>query len=132
MASGGVSVAVGTDIVEVERIGAAIKKFGNAFLAKVFTADELAHCAKLASGHPSLAARFAAKEAFSKALATGIGIGSPLKWQDVSVQSQVSGAPEMILSPKASNLMEQRGFRRVNVSLAHSKMLAQAVVILTT
>ncbi|MDR2435976.1 MAG: holo-ACP synthase [Puniceicoccales bacterium] len=132
MTNGDIRVAVGTDIVEVERIGAAIKRFRNAFLAKVFTADELAHCAKSAICHPSLAARFAAKEAFSKALATGIGIGSPLKWQDVSVQSQASGAPEIILSPSAGDLMERRGFSRVSVSLAHSKMLAQAVVILTS
>jgi holo-[acyl-carrier protein] synthase len=120
------------DIVDVERIKIAIKKFGNVFLSKVFTTNELAYCEKLTAGHLSLAARFAAKEAFSKALATGIGIGSPLKWQDVSVQSKNFGAPEITLSPKGSDLMVQRGFKHIKVSLAHSKMLAQAIVILTS
>jgi holo-[acyl-carrier protein] synthase len=132
MMHGNAAVSIGTDIVDVELIEAAIKKFGDAFPARVFTASELEYCTKLVAGHLSLAARFAAKEAFSKALATGIGIGNPLKWQDVSVQNQASGAPEIILSPGASDLMERRGFGHVKVSLTHSKMLAQAVVILTS
>jgi holo-[acyl-carrier protein] synthase len=80
MINGNAAVSIGTDIVDVERIEVVIKKFGDAFLARVFTASELEYCTKLVAGHLSLAARFAAKEALSKALATGIGICSPLKW----------------------------------------------------
>ncbi|MDR3274266.1 MAG: holo-ACP synthase [Puniceicoccales bacterium] len=123
------SISIGTDIVEVERLRAAVKRFGNAFLGKIFTENELAYCS---TNYCSLAARFAAKEAFSKALGIGIGIGSPLKWQDVSVQNQAFGAPEIILSAKANGIMEQHGSKFAKVSLSHTKTLAQAVVILSS
>ncbi|MDR0680084.1 MAG: holo-ACP synthase [Puniceicoccales bacterium] len=125
------NTAIGTDIVEVGRLHAAVKRFGDVFLSKIFTEDELAYCFGLSMSYCSLAVRFAAKEAFSKALGIGIGIGSPMKWNDVSVQNHSSGAPEIALSAKAKDLMKRCGFKFAKVSLSHTKTLAQAVVILT-
>ena len=131
MANTHTNAAIGTDIVDVERLHAAVKRFGDAFLSKIFTENELVYCLGLSINYRSLAARFAAKEAFSKALGMGIGMGSALKWNDVSVQNHPSGAPEIVLSAKANNLMKRRGFKFAKVSLSHTKTLAQAVVILT-
>jgi holo-[acyl-carrier protein] synthase len=126
----GANIAIGTDIVDVRRVRTAIEKFGNIFLAKIFTEAELAYCVSAAATYCSLSARFAAKEAFSKAIGTGIGIGSALKWHDVAVQNQPIGIPKIILTPKATGIMKQHGFKIAKVSLSHTKTLAQAVVIL--
>jgi holo-[acyl-carrier protein] synthase len=126
----GTNVAIGTDIIDVERLQTAVKRFGGAFLAKVFTEAELKYCTGIRANYCSLSARFAAKEAFSKALGSGIGIGSALKWHDVAVQNQASGAPAMVLAPNAIDIMGQQGFKTAKVSLSHTKTLAQAVVVL--
>jgi holo-[acyl-carrier protein] synthase len=125
------NVAIGTDIIDIERLQTAVKRFGGAFLAKVFSKMELEYCTNVKKiNYCSLSARFAAKEAFSKALGIGIGIGSALKWYDVAVQNQANGAPTMALPPKVIDIMGQRGFKTVRVSLSHTKTLAQAVVVL--
>lgn len=122
------NISVGTDIVEISRIGQAIARFGRSFLEKIFTASEIEYCSTLANHNQSFAARFAAKEAFSKALE--VGIGKQLGWRDVSVQNTISGKPTLILSPAAQNLMKNFRFRAAKISLSHTKTLAQAVVIL--
>ncbi len=123
-------ISVGTDIVDIYRINDAISKFSNRFLKKIFTEYELKYCTNNYINVQSLAARFAAKEAFSKALGIGIGIGSLLKWHDVSVKNTNSGQPEIKLSENAANLVKKYGFNSTKISLSHTKTLAQAVVIL--
>lgn len=123
-------LAIGTDIVDIQRIQCAILKFGNKFLKKVFTQNELQYCFNTSKKYHSLAVRFSAKEAFSKALGIGIGAGSLLKWHDISVENSRSGKPIIILSDGASQLMRENDFNSAKVSLSHTKTLAQAVVIL--
>ncbi|MDR1256102.1 MAG: holo-ACP synthase [Puniceicoccales bacterium] len=132
MGNAHINTSIGADIIDVERLRAAVGRFGAVFLAKIFTEDELAYCSGTALNYCSLSARFAAKEAFSKALGLGIGIGSPMKWKDVSIKSRASGAPEIVLSAKAADIMGRCGFKFAKVSLSHTKTLAQAIVILTS
>jgi holo-[acyl-carrier protein] synthase len=124
------NMAVGADIVDVGRVRSAIEKFGGAFLEKIFTEVERRYCIDTRPDYCSLSARFAAKEAFSKALGVGIGIGSTLKWHDVAVQNLDSGTPTIVLTEKAVDAMNLLGFKTALVSLSHTKTLAQAVVLL--
>ncbi|MDR1401749.1 MAG: holo-ACP synthase [Puniceicoccales bacterium] len=121
-------IALGTDIVDTERISAAFKKFGKVFLGKIFTGDEIAYCMQSTNPANGLAARFAAKEAFSKAL--GTGFGKNLCWKDVSVGKKTSGEPHIVLSERGKILMKNLGFSQIKISIAHTKTLAHAVVLL--
>ncbi|MDR1433052.1 MAG: holo-ACP synthase [Puniceicoccales bacterium] len=123
-----VDISIGTDIVETERIAAMIKKFGDAFLSKIFTGDEIAYCKRTANPPMGFAARFAAKEAFAKAL--GTGIGKNLCWKDVAIGKKSSGEPYLVLSKSVEAAMGNFGFSEAKVSISHTKTLAQAVVVL--
>ncbi|HKB89008.1 MAG TPA: holo-ACP synthase, partial [Opitutaceae bacterium] len=80
---GGILIGLGCDIIEVERIRGVLERQGERFLKRVFTDEEKAYCLSLKHPHKHLAARFAAKEAVSKAFSTGIG--AELSWTSVSV-----------------------------------------------
>ncbi|MEY3900802.1 MAG: holo-[acyl-carrier-protein] synthase, partial [Pseudomonadota bacterium] len=122
-----VDIRVGTDIVEIERIGKSIRK--EAFVNKVFATVEIDYCQQKAKPEASFAARFAAKEAFFKALGTGLyteGMGP----QDVWVENDASGRPYLKLSMAAQNIVNQRGGQcKIDVSLAHDGPLAIATVV---
>lgn len=117
---------LGHDLVEIGRIAAAITK-NERFIKRILTEAEWAQCQEKGSPAASAAVRFAAKEACSKALGTGIG---PISWLDMEIISQASGQPELILSGKAHLLAVQMGVTEVQVSLSHTKDYASAVVIL--
>jgi len=121
-------IRVGTDVVEIERVGKSIRK--EAFVNKVFAAVEIDYCRQKAKPEASFAARFAAKEAFFKALGTGLyteGMGP----QDVWVENDASGRPYLKLSMAAQNIVNQRGGQcKIDVSLAHDGPLAIATVVL--
>lgn len=121
-------ISLGTDIVETERIGRLVRKFGDAFLLKIFTADEIIYCRRMANPVLGFAARFAAKEALAKAL--GTGIGKNLRWKDVAIGKKSSGEPYVILSESAEATLGNFGFSAVKVSISHTKTLAQAIVVL--
>ncbi|MDR0693515.1 MAG: holo-ACP synthase [Puniceicoccales bacterium] len=89
---------------------------------------EIAYCKQTARPANSFAARFATKEAFSKAL--GTGIGKNVGWKDISVGKKSSGEPYIILSEKGKNKIEALGISSMKVSISHTKTLAQAVVML--
>jgi len=125
---GGQVVAVGIDLVEIARIRSAHQKHGAAFLDKIFTPAEQAYCLAKANPYPSLAARFAAKEAMSKALGTGIGADFLLT--SLSVHSHETGEPVPMLDAKAQASMERKGATKVLLSLTHTDDLAQAFVVL--
>lgn len=122
------TVSIGTDIVDVSRIKRVVSRFGEAFLNKIFTSTEIEYCIHSAHRYQSLAARFAAKEAFAKAV--GSGIGAMLAWHDVEVKNVFNGQPQLELSERARLLMKRLGFCTAKISLSHTKTLAQAVVIL--
>lgn len=116
---------VGIDVVEIRRIEEMISHWGPRFTKRVFTEEELSDSADRADRAASLAARFAAKEAFAKAL--GTGWDSNFNWQDFSIRKQASGQPTAILS--ASMRKRLLGVR-ILVSLSHSDTHAVAVVVL--
>ena len=119
---------LGMDMVRIDRVWALLQRKGDRALARLFTPAEAERCR--ASRHPpeSFAARFAAKEAFFKALGTGWGIGGA--WTEVEVVASRAGAPTLRLAGLAARLAEERGVVRIHLTLTHSDDTAAAVVIL--
>ncbi len=121
-------LGTGIDIIEVDRIRASYEKFGDRFLNRILHPAEISYCLSHKDPAPFLAARFAAKEAISKAF--GTGIGSKLGWQDMEVGRRESGEPFVILHPRGLELLEERGGRAILLSLSHTASHATAVAIL--
>jgi holo-[acyl-carrier protein] synthase len=118
-------IGIGTDIIEVERVARAISK--EAFKKKVFSEREIAYC-ESQKKEESFAARFAAKEAFFKALGTGWRDGMGIT--EVEILNDELGKPEIFLSGKAKEVFEQKGGTHIHLSLSHVKTQAIAFVIL--
>jgi holo-[acyl-carrier protein] synthase len=121
-------LGVGIDIIEVARVQLSYEKFGGRFLTRILRPEEIAYCLSHKIPAPFLAARFAAKEAISKAF--GTGIGAQLGWQDMEVGRKASGEPFVILHDKGQKLLRERGGRAVLISLSHTQNYATAVAIL--
>lgn len=121
-------LGIGIDIIEVARIAASHEKFGERFLNRVLRPDEIRYCLSHRVPAPFLAARFAAKEAISKAF--GTGIGAQLGWQDMEICRKDSGEPYVVLHGNGLKLLEARRARAVLVSLSHTQAHAAAVAIL--
>lgn len=115
---------IGIDVVEVRRIEDAIGKLGDAFLDRLFTAREREYCGKQKRPALHYAARFAAKEAVSKAL--GTGIGGQAGWLEMEVERKESGAPKMGFTGNAADFLASAGITEVQVSLSHAKEYAAA------
>ncbi len=116
----------GVDLIEVERVEAAIERYGERFLTRVFTESELVYC----RGRPHLlAARFAAKEAVSKLLGVGIQHRDGVDWREIQVVSDKRGKPSVQLSGKAARLANELGLHSFAVSLSHSREHAIAMVV---
>lgn len=119
------STRVGVDLVEISRIARACDRWGDRFLARVYTPTEQAD----SRGRPAaLAARFAAKEAAAKALGVGIG---PVSWHSIEVLVGARGRPLLRLLGPAADLASRLGIRQADVSLSDTSEYALAVVILT-
>lgn len=121
-------LGTGIDIIEVERIEAAHKRFGDRFVERILRPAELAYCFSHKSPGPFLAARFAGKEAISKAF--GTGVGAQLGWQDMEICRKESGEPYVVLHGKGQALLVSRGGRTVHISLSHTEKHAAAMAIL--
>ena len=121
-------VGTGVDIAEVARIRDAVSRFGERFLKRVFTPEEIHYCTSKANSEERLAARFAAKEAAMKAIGTGLRHG--VTWQDVEVVRQLGGRPGLRLSGKAAEFAAALGCQRIHLSLSHTEDQAIAHVIL--
>jgi holo-[acyl-carrier protein] synthase len=120
-------MVLGVDLIEIERVERALARFGDRFLERVFTPAEVMYSqGKL----PELAARFAAKEAVSKALGVGMRMLSPagIDWRDVEVAADRQGKPLLQLHGRAAKRAQQLGLARWEVSLSHSRDLAIALV----
>ena len=122
-------ITCGTDIIEIDRIKEDIEHIGKAFIDRIFTEKEIQYCeSKKSQKYQHYAARFAAKEAFSKALGTGI-TGFSLK--DVFITNDENGKPELNIQNHAKSVLENRfGECKVLVSLSHEKEFAIAFVII--
>lgn len=121
-------LGIGIDIIEVGRIQASYERFGERFLNRILHPNEISYCLSHKAPGPFLAARFAAKEAISKAF--GTGIGAELGWQDMEVGRKPSGEPFVILHGPGEKLLQARGARAVRISLSHTQAHATAVAIL--
>lgn len=113
----------GVDLIEVERIRQAIEKHGARFLARIYTPQELAQVGERA---PSLAARWAAKEAVAKALGTGIG---DVEWVEIEILRGPNKEPVLHLHGNAQRLAEQHGLTNWSISLSHTHEHAIAMVV---
>jgi holo-[acyl-carrier protein] synthase len=121
-------LGIGIDIIEVGRIEKSYERFGGRFLDRILLPDEISYCLSHKAPGPFLAARFAAKEAISKAF--GTGIGAQLGWQDMEVRRKESGEPFVILHGNGARLLQERQARTVLISLSHTQSHAAAVAIL--
>ena len=121
-------LGVGIDIIEVARIRASHEKFGERFLQRILLPDEIDYCLSFKFPAPHLAARFAAKEAISKAF--GTGIGRFLSWQDMEVARKETGEPFVVLHGGGQKLLKDRGGRTVHLSISHTEFYAAVVAIL--
>jgi len=121
---------IGSDIVSVQRIREAAERHGRRFLDRIFTAAELAYSRGKAREFEHLAARFAAKEALTKALGTGVSGGVLLS--DAEVRNNAEGKPEMVLHGRAREGADALGVRRIHLTLSHADLYAVAFVVLET
>ncbi|MBK8902713.1 MAG: holo-ACP synthase [Anaerolineaceae bacterium] len=116
-------LAVGVDMIEIARIERGIQRHGDRFLQRFFTGQEIAYC----NGRiPSLAGRFAVKEAVSKALGTGIG---DISWTDVEVVCDGRGKPQLVLHNQANTLAANQGLTQWDISLSHTDTHAIGFVV---
>lgn len=118
-------IGVGTDFVEIDRVRKAIEK-NEHFLERVFTEQEISCCNRKANKWQSFAARFAAKEAVSKAFGTGLGA---MGLTNIEVLNKASGQPEVHLYGAAKELAEENSVRCVHISLSHSELYAMATAV---
>ncbi len=109
-------IAIGTDILRVDRIDDVVGRLGDRFVQRILTPEEQAEYHASALPNRLLAKRFAAKEAIAKALGTGIGRG--VSWQDIRIDHDDNGAPLPVLSGGALQRARSRGATRVELSLA--------------
>jgi holo-[acyl-carrier protein] synthase len=119
---------VGTDLIEIARIERALERFGERFARKILCAPELERFR--AHRHPAayLAKRFAAKEAFTKAL--GTGIHAPANWHGVWVNNLRSGRPVLEFSEALAALLKERRITRAHLTITDERAMACATVIL--
>lgn len=118
----------GIDIVEIGRFERFVRENNFALLERLFTKNERAFCSNRKKIAECYATRFAAKEAFLKALGTGLREG--ISWSDIEVVSDALGKPELRLSGRAEELFRERGFSSCFLSLSHDGGIAAAMVLL--
>jgi holo-[acyl-carrier protein] synthase len=120
-------VGLGTDIVEITRIGQMIERHGELFLQRFYTEEEIRYCQKRREAMQHYAGRWAAKEADMKTLGTGFtrGVG----WQDIEVVTLKSGQPVIKLSGGAREFATQRGIDDVLITISHCRAYATATAV---
>ncbi len=128
-------IGVGIDIVNINRIQKAVSTFGNKFEARIFTVGEIMIANQ--KTNPAIkisyyAKRFAAKEAFSKAI--GLGIGRGINFTDIEIINDVNGKPKIKLATKAKQFLQKylnQNNIKIDLSMADEKEIAQAIVIVS-
>ena len=123
---------IGTDIININRIGKILKKNGNKFKKRIFSKKEIFYCENKKNSIPYYAKRFAAKEAFSKAL--GLGIRKGINLKDIEVSNNIYGKPSIFIKGNVAIFLKKklRGKRyKIYLSLSDDKPWAQATVIIS-
>jgi holo-[acyl-carrier protein] synthase len=123
-----VILGIGTDIVEIARIGRSVERHPERFTKRIYTEAEIAYCLRFKRSAQHFAGRWAAKEAAGKALGTGI-FGS-VRFRDIEVVNDERGKPVLTFSGRAGKLASAMGAARLHVSIAHSDSHATAVVLI--
>ena len=123
------TIAIGTDIVEIQRIASALERQGDKFVQRILTESEIVEYQARGNSVAFLAKRFAAKEAVAKALGTGIGRG--ISFQHMIVSNNSEGAPQAELQANAAERLKQLGGNNVLLSLSDEKNYALAYVAIT-
>jgi len=119
-------IGIGTDIIEISRIKSSIEKYGDRFLNRIFTETEIKYCESFkGTKYLHYAARFAAKESFSKAIGTGITKG--FKFKEIGIRNEKTGKPIVELS---GGLSEKWGQYIIQVSLTHTEENAVAYLVI--
>lgn len=120
-------VGVGTDIVEIVRIGEMIERHGELFLQRVYTEQEIRYCQQRKESIQHYAGRWAAKEAVMKTLGTGFtkGVG----WKDIEVCNEKSGQPLILLTGGAARVATGLGIGSVLITISHCRAYATATAI---
>lgn len=113
------------DMVDIDRIARAVEN--RRFVERVYTPEEAVYC-RGRDGAAAFAARFAAKEAFLKALGTGLAAG--ITWQDIEVRRAENGRPSLTITGRAGEIMEQQGVRHAHLTMTHTATTAAATVVL--
>ncbi len=119
---------IGIDIIQIARLREAVEKWGERFLRRVFTENEIAHCFKKRDPYPSLSVRFAAKEAFIKA----IGSRESSPWTDIEVSNDTRGKPTIRGRGRLEIFLRENSVRHAHLSLSHEKEYGIACVVLET
>jgi holo-[acyl-carrier protein] synthase len=119
---------IGVDIVETVRIELSLQRFGDRFLKRVFTEREIEYCQSMKFPARHFAARFAAKEAVSKAF--GTGIGKSMGWKDIEVRRKATGEPFAVLHDGAREMANRIRVVEAMISLSHSDHYAVANAVL--
>ncbi|HNW60681.1 MAG TPA: holo-ACP synthase [bacterium] len=117
--------AIGADIVDLDRFAAAVDRWGDHFLRRILTAEEIAYCRRKTPGIDSMAARFAAKEAFIKCLSEVEY--RHFRWHDIQVENAPNGRPELKLHGGLAALFARQ---QILLTLSHSRLAAVAVVVI--
>ena len=123
-------IGIGIDLVECARIQHSLDRFGDKFLRRVFTDGEIEYSMSMKFPARHLAARFAAKEAVSKAF--GTGIGKAMGWRDIDVHKRPSGEPFLVFHGGAEELAKDRKVTHALITLSHSDQHAVATIVLET
>lgn len=121
---------IGTDIVEVSRIEESLARFGNAFARRILSEREMQEFTQSHTQARFLAKRFAAKEAFAKAL--GTGIRAPATFENIAVAHDDLGKPVLDIAPDLQSTLDAKGIRFMHLSISDEKSLAAAFVVLET
>jgi holo-[acyl-carrier protein] synthase len=119
---------IGVDLIEIARVKQAITRTQQRFIRRIYTEAEQQYCATQHPPYACYAARFVAKEAFLKAL--GTGLRRHMRWRDVEVHRDALGKPSLHVSGYLQERCAARGVRHIHLSLAHSTSMAIAQVIL--
>ncbi|MEP7255719.1 MAG: holo-ACP synthase [Ferruginibacter sp.] len=118
---------IGTDLIEVERVAEKMEKKAG-FKELVFSTHEIEHCETMSHKYEHYAARFAAKEAFLKAMGTGWRNGTA--FNEIEIYNDRQGKPELRFLGNTANTISGMGFGKISVSLSHLKSIASAIVII--
>ncbi len=121
-------IGTGIDIVNIDRIERLMTRWGSVFLNRVFTETEIVWCQRKARPPECFATRFAAKEAFLKAI--GWGLRNGIQWTDIEVRNNPLGKPFFSFHRKAKEVCETRGIQNIFLTLSHDRPYAVAHVLL--